>query len=86
MFIAKRSKSTRDQHIAIRPPGQQAVLDARRSPQSLDKKQPADQKNQDDDHRREARSLPFGTLAARPILQPMVMSIQRTLHRSAVHF
>jgi hypothetical protein len=75
-----------DQHIAVPPAGQQAVLDPGGGAKLLDQKQSANQKHQNDDNRGKAGGLPLGRLLALPVILPLVMSIHRALHRSLGSF
>jgi hypothetical protein len=67
------------QRVAVTPPGHEAIFEQRRFAQMLDQEKTADEEQQNDDDTRQTRGLPFGGLMVRPVLKPMVMSIQTIL-------
>jgi hypothetical protein len=67
------------QRIAILASGHQAILDNRGRPQLLDQEQSPDEQQQHNRDPRETRGLSSGCFILRLIVEPMVMSIHRTL-------
>jgi hypothetical protein len=68
--------------IAIFSPGQPTILQGGRQSQLLNQEQAADEKQQDDRHAGETRSLALGSfIVVRLVSAPMVMRVHRILHQ-----
>ena len=70
-------------HNAGLTSGQQTILELGGGAQLLDQEQPTDEKQQNNDQADQTSGLPLSRLILRVFIEPVVMSIHRSLHRAA---
>ena len=71
-------------HIAGLTSGQQTILELRGGTQLVNQEQSADEKQQNNDQAAQTSGLPLSCLILRVFIEPMVMSIHRSLHRGGL--